>query len=90
MGCHQLPYSDEKVANRNARDFRWEVAPAAVSQRPPISLSGIVARIQGCTCGATVWALSLVQGPFPVAPCQTQQSDSQLLHRCTALQRVWE
>ena len=33
---HQVPplYSDDKVANRNVRDF----AHAAVSRRPPISL----------------------------------------------------
>jgi hypothetical protein len=29
-----------------------------------------VARAEGCTCGAKVWALSIVQGPFSVAPCQ--------------------
>jgi hypothetical protein len=26
--------------------------------------------------------LSIVQGPFSVVPCQTQQSDSQLFHHC--------
>jgi hypothetical protein len=37
-------YSDEKVANRNVRDFGWEIAHAAVSRHPPTSLSRIVAR----------------------------------------------
>ena len=41
----------------------------AVSRRPPIPLSTIVARIEGYTFGAKVWASFLIQGPFPVAPC---------------------
>jgi hypothetical protein len=32
------------VANRNVRDFGCETAHAAVSRRPPIPLSSIVAR----------------------------------------------
>jgi hypothetical protein len=46
-------------------------AHAAVSRRPPIALSTIVARTEGCTYAVKVWAVSLVQGPFSVAPCQT-------------------
>ena len=57
-----------KVANRHVRDFGWEVAPAAVSRRSPISLDTMVARTEGYTNDATVWDLSLVQGPFSVAP----------------------
>ena len=64
------PYSDEKVANRNGRDFGWEIAHAAVSRRPPIFLAKIVPRIEGYTYNASIWALSIVQGPFS-APCQT-------------------
>jgi hypothetical protein len=32
------------LVNRNVRDFGWEIAHEAVSRRPPISLSTIVAR----------------------------------------------
>ena len=46
-------------------------AHAAVSRRPPISLPRIVARTEGYTYAAKVWALCLVQAPFSVAPCQT-------------------
>jgi hypothetical protein len=61
---------DEKVANRNV-EFGWEIAHEAVSRRPPISLSRIVARTHMCTYTANVWDLSIVQGPFSVAPCKT-------------------
>jgi hypothetical protein len=64
--------------------FGWEVAHAAVSRRPPISLDTIVTRTEGNTYDVTVWDLSLVQGPFSVAPCQTLIYDSQLLHRCSS------
>jgi hypothetical protein len=57
--------------NCNERDFGWEIAHAAVSRRPPISLYTIVARTEGYTCTAEVWDLSIVQGAFSVAPCQT-------------------
>jgi hypothetical protein len=60
--------SDDKVANRDGRDFGWEIAHAAVSRRPPISLSSIVARTHMYTYAAKVWDLFLVQGPFSVAP----------------------
>jgi hypothetical protein len=30
-------FCDDKLANRNVRDFGWEIAHAAVSRRPPIS-----------------------------------------------------
>jgi hypothetical protein len=70
-------------ANRGRRDFGWEIAHEAVSRRPPISLYTIVARTEGYTYAAKVWALTLVQGPFSVAPCQP--NDSQLLHRCTSV-----
>ena len=43
----------------------------AVSRRPPISLYGIVARTHMCTYAANVWDVSIVQGPFSVAPCRT-------------------
>jgi hypothetical protein len=50
-----LPYSEGKVANRNVRDFGWEIARAAVSRRPPISVCGIVARTESYTNVANVW-----------------------------------
>jgi hypothetical protein len=37
---------------------------------------------RGSTYEAKVCALSLVQGPCSVAPCQTISSDSHLSHRC--------
>jgi hypothetical protein len=48
-------YSDEKVANRTVRDFGREIAHAAVSRRPPISLPRIVARTHMYTYDANVW-----------------------------------
>ena len=33
------PSSDARVANRNGTDLGWEIAHAAVSRRPPISLT---------------------------------------------------
>jgi hypothetical protein len=63
--------TDEKVANRNAKDFGWEIAHVAVSRRPPIFLDTIVARTHMYTYAAKLWASSLVQGPISVAPCQS-------------------
>jgi hypothetical protein len=40
----EVRYSDATVANRDLRDFGWEIAHAAVSRRTPISLYTIVAR----------------------------------------------
>jgi hypothetical protein len=59
----QLPYSDEKVANRNVRDFGWKRSITRPF-RPPIPLCRIVARTEGYTHAAKVWDLSIVQGPF--------------------------
>jgi hypothetical protein len=50
---------------------RWDIAPAAVSRRPPIPLDTIVARTHMYTYAANVCDLSIVQGPFSVAPSQT-------------------
>jgi hypothetical protein len=55
----------------HGRDFGWEIAHAAASRRPPISLDSIVARIEGYTYDTKVWDSSLVQGPLSVAPCRT-------------------
>ena len=52
----------------NVTDFGWEIAHAAVSRRPPISLNTIVARSHLYTHDTKVWDLSIVQGPFSVAP----------------------
>jgi hypothetical protein len=53
--------SDAKVANRNARDFGWEVAHGAVSRRPPISLYTTVARTHMYTYDAKLCDVSIVQ-----------------------------
>jgi hypothetical protein len=45
------------VANRNVRDAGYSVAHAAVSPRPPISLSRSVARTEDYTYAAKVWDL---------------------------------
>jgi hypothetical protein len=49
--CAPLPHTRhcgaKTVANRAGRDFGCEMAHAAVSQRPPISLSIIAARTEG-------------------------------------------
>jgi hypothetical protein len=44
----------------------WEIAHAAASRRPPISLDTIVARTRMYTYAAKYCDLSIVQGP-----CQT-------------------
>jgi hypothetical protein len=76
-------YSNAKVANRDLRDFEWEIAHAAVTRRPLFSLHTVVPRTGGYSYAVGVWDMSIVQGPFSVAPCH----DSQLVHRCT--RRVW-
>ena len=48
-----------------------EIAHEAVSRRPPIPLDTIVARTHTYTYAANVWGLSIVQGLFSVAACQT-------------------
>jgi hypothetical protein len=70
------------TAMQKVAGFRWEIAHEAVSRRPPIPLDTVVARTEGYTHAANVWALSLVPGPFSVAPCAKPYCyDSQLLHR---------
>jgi hypothetical protein len=60
------------------------------SRRPfrharPIPLTRLVARTEGYTNVATVWALCLVQEPFSVAPCQTlHTSDSPTVRKLFA------
>ena len=49
----------------------WESAHVAVSPRPLISLDTGLARTEGYPYAASVWAVSIVQGPFPVAPCRS-------------------
>jgi hypothetical protein len=48
------------------------MAQWAGTRRPPISLSRTVARVEGYANDLGVLDLFIVQGPFPVAPCQTQ------------------
>ena len=74
----------KRVSNREgtctSRDFGWEIAHAAVSRRPPISLSRIAALTESYTHDAGVWDLLIVQEPVSVsvAPCQSFAYDSQL------------
>jgi hypothetical protein len=49
--------------------------------RPPISLDTIVARTEGYTYAARVWALS--KGRFLSPRAEPERYDSQLFHRCT-------
>jgi hypothetical protein len=63
-----------KGANRHVRDFGWEIAHGAVTPRPPISFDTMVPRTEGYARDVGVWDLSIVQGPFSVAPCQTLAS----------------
>jgi hypothetical protein len=45
-------------------------AHEAVTRRPPIPLYTMVPRTGGYAFGVGVWDLSIIQGPFSVAPCQ--------------------
>ena len=66
----------KKCANCNVRDFGWESAHEAVSRRPPIPLSTIVARTHMYTYAAKVWALSIVQGHSTANPSRFATSAS--------------
>jgi hypothetical protein len=57
-----------KVANRTSRDFGWE--SSSRDARPTPSYNTSVSRTEGYMYAAKVRALSVVQGPFSVAPCQ--------------------
>ena len=46
--------ANERVANCTGRDFGWEIAHAAVTRRPPISLDTMVPRTGGYTHAAGV------------------------------------
>jgi hypothetical protein len=69
-GCLRSLPSDVAVANRDGRDSGWEselTRPFRDARRFP--LYTLVAR--GYAYDVGVWDLSIVQGPFSVAPCQT-------------------
>jgi hypothetical protein len=64
QGAERRSTAMRLLRNRTVRgDFRG-IAHAAVSRRPPVSLSMIVTRTEGYTYAAKVWDLSLVQGQF--------------------------
>jgi hypothetical protein len=65
------PTATKRLRIVTLRDFGCGIAHAPVSRRPPISLYAMVPRTGGYTCDASVWGLSIVQGPFSVAPCRT-------------------
>jgi hypothetical protein len=71
----------KKVANRNVRDFRvGDELTGAVTRRPPISLYTCVPHTGGYTYAVGVWDLSIVQGPFSAAPCQTLMQINRRTH----------
>ena len=77
-------YSDAKVANRDFGDFGWEIAHGAVSRRPLIPLDPMVHRTGRYDVG--VWDVSIIQGPFSVAWCQTS-IDVTIRNFCIAVTR---
>jgi hypothetical protein len=71
-------------SNRNGWDSGWEIAHAAVSRRPPISLYTIVARTEGYTnavglCPSLKRHFLSPRANFP------NVNDSQLFHHCEAV-----
>jgi hypothetical protein len=68
---HALPYSDAKVANRNGRDFEWEVAHAAVSRRPLICLYASVPPYHMTTYDTNVGDFVPRSRTGFLPPCQT-------------------
>jgi hypothetical protein len=60
--------SDATVASRGVEDSGWGIAHAP---RPPISLYTMATRTGGYAYDVGVWDVSIVQGPFSVAPCPT-------------------
>jgi hypothetical protein len=76
----RLPYSDATVANRIVWDFGWEIAHEAVSRRAADFPLHDGTPYRGLHVRLGVWDLSIVQGPFSVAPYQTLTHYSQLLH----------
>jgi hypothetical protein len=66
--------SDRRTAMQKLRNRAfsgWRSLTGPLRDAPPISLYTIGARTHTYTCAAKVWDLSIVQGPFSVAPCQT-------------------
>jgi hypothetical protein len=82
-------HSDEKISRIVTGGFGCEIAHEAVSRRPPISLPRIVARTHMYTYAANVWDLSIVHGPFSVAPCQTLVRPFASLYRVSHGGRHW-
>ena len=65
--------SDAEVANRNTVGISGggDGLTRPFPRRPPNPLDTMVARTEGYTCTAILWGLSIVQGPFSVAPRPT-------------------
>jgi hypothetical protein len=59
-----------KVANRNVWDFGWEIAHGAFRDARRFPSTRWYPCSGGYTYAAKVWDLSIIQGPFSVAPCQ--------------------
>ena len=78
----QSPPTDEKVvANRDLRDFGWEIAHGAVTRRPPISLYTMLPGATRTTLGFGICPSFKYHSLSPRA--KPWGYDSQLLHRCT-------
>jgi hypothetical protein len=65
---------------------------ARISPRPPNRSTTTVARTQGYTYAAEVWALCVVQGPFSVAPCPNPHRPTPRRHSWAAMLpcRTWQ
>jgi hypothetical protein len=70
----------------NVWDFGREIDHEGVSRCPPISLYTIAARTESYTYAAKDRDLSVVQGPFSVAACQTLTIRN-FVNRCSACVR---
>jgi hypothetical protein len=72
LHCPQTVTAMEKKLRIEREGFRvGEELTGAVTRRPPISLDTMAPCAGGYTHDVGVWALSIVQGPFSVATCQT-------------------
>jgi hypothetical protein len=59
-GLRRQVYSDQKVANRNVRDFGWKIAQGIVTRRPPISFDTMVPCAGGYAYDVGAWDSSII------------------------------
>jgi hypothetical protein len=60
----------QKSQNRDHRDFGWGNAHSPVFATPADLPRHDGTPYRGCAYDVGVWILSIVHGPFSVAPCQ--------------------